>query len=85
MEALQVLGVVLDLLDATGTVLALMTVWYTWIAPPRAPETVITLELEPFLEAVTAATPARPGAPPNERADAQAASGQALRAAGDRA
>jgi hypothetical protein len=59
MEAFQVLDALLDVLDATGTVVGLMTLWYTWVMPPRiAPERVAAMEIEDFLRAVAAA-PAR--------------------------
>jgi hypothetical protein len=60
MEAFQVLDALLDVLDATGTVVGLMTLWYTWVVPPRIPAEPMALDLEHFLEAV-AAVPARSG------------------------
>ena len=75
MEAFQVIDALLDVLDATGTVLALMAVWYTWVMPPRnSPEQVAAMELEHFLRAVAAVAPARAGLPPRSMAAPQAAS-----------
>jgi hypothetical protein len=61
MEFFQAIDTLLDVLDATGTVVGLMTLWYTWVVPPRiAPET-ITQDVEHFLEAVAVTVVARPG------------------------
>jgi hypothetical protein len=61
MEFLQAIDALLEVLDATGTVVGLMTLWYTWVVPPRiAPET-ITLDVEHFLETVAVTVVARPG------------------------
>jgi hypothetical protein len=61
MEFFQAIDALLDVLDATGTVVGLMALWYTWVVPPRvAPET-ITLDVEHFLEAVAVTVVARPG------------------------
>ena len=74
MEAFQVIDALLDLLDATGTVVALMAVWYTWVMPPRiSPEQVAAMELERFLRAVAAVAPARAGLPLRPMAAPQAA------------
>jgi hypothetical protein len=62
MEAFQVIDALLDVLDATGTVVALMAVWYTWVMPPRiSPEQAAAMELEHFLRAAAAGAPARAG------------------------
>jgi hypothetical protein len=64
MEFFQAIDAFLDVLDATGTVVGLMALWYTWVVPPRiAPETV-TVDVEHFLEAVAATTTVQtPSAP----------------------
>jgi hypothetical protein len=73
MEALQVIDALLDVLDATGTIVALMTVWYTWVVPARIPpEQLAAMEIEDFLRAVAAA-PARSGLPLRTMAAPQAA------------
>ena len=70
MEAFQVIDALLDVLDATSMVVALMTVWYTWVVPPRiAPEQVAAMELEHFLRAAAAFIPTRhPAASPPQAA-----------------
>ena len=35
MDFFQAMDALLDVLDATSNVVALMAVWYTWIAPRR--------------------------------------------------
>jgi hypothetical protein len=75
MEALQVIDALLDVLDATGTVIGLMTLWYTWVVPPRvAPEPVMAMDVEHFLQAVGTAVPARSAGPPQKASNIRAPS-----------
>ena len=73
MEAFQVIDALLDVLDATSMVVALMTVWYTWVVPPRmSPEQVAAMELEHFLRAAATVIPARAALPPRPMVAPQA-------------
>jgi hypothetical protein len=85
MEFFQAIDALLDVLDATGTVVGLMALWYTWVVPPRvAPETV-TVDVEHFLEAVAVTVSAPSGQPHQHARGIPKSSGWAPGAASDRA
>jgi hypothetical protein len=85
MEFFQAIDALLDVLDATGTVVGLMALWYTWVVPPRiAPETV-TLDVEHFLQAVAVTVSAPSGQPQREAGGVPKASAWAADTASDRA
>ncbi|MGH6886186.1 MAG: hypothetical protein ACREGK_08940 [Geminicoccales bacterium] len=84
MEFFQAIDALLDVLDATGTVVGLMALWYTWVVPPRiAPETVM-VDVEHFLQAVAVTVPAPSGQPQQEAGGVPKASGWAAGTAVDR-
>jgi hypothetical protein len=59
MEFFQAINALLDVLDATGTVVGLVTLWYSWVVPPRIAPEPTALDLEHFLRAAATITPAR--------------------------